>query len=313
MPRPLEWDIGVQIASVMDDQGFEDVQYDAEGEGASGASPIERHHFYGLWGRALDPALNTAPPGKPGNGQPDPTKGAQLLYAYEGSQGHAWTMEDPRVLAIIPIPDPGCAVFYGVNPTAGASSDILGCSFVRTHSDGRISLATTSTGGGGDGQTIFEEVSRYGFVRASPWGREMFGQFADDNGDVLFTGYSMQAGGGARFTLGYMGGILPGLGSTASLQADMVRVVAPVISIGPTGSVVGPVAQAEPLVGVLGAMGALAAAQSAAIVALQAEIVKLGGGSGSAGPVAALAALLGTAESAIGTALETIATATNIG
>lgn len=312
-PNPLNFDIATQLSSQIDEDGFEDVQQNAEGEGSSGASPMERHHFYGCWGRALDPVVSQVPAGQPGSGQPDPAKGAQMLFAFEGSQAHGWTMEDPRVVPVIPTPDKGCAVFYGINPAAGQSGTLLGCCFVRTHQDGRISIATTTTGGGQDGQTVLEEVSQNGFVRqAGPYGTERFGSFGPPGGSALFTGYQLSVAGGARMTMGYIGGLPAGLGTSIKLTASMVRISGNV-AIGPKGSDLQPVAQALPLVAVLQALSAALDGIGLALPAIATDLQTLGGGNASKAPIAAVAALVASAQTAVGGALAAISTVTAVG
>ena len=294
MPRPLDWDIGAQLTSVIDPQGFEETQYDAEGEGASGVPSYETHHAHCFWGRALPPVVDAAPDGQPGSGQADPTQAAQMLFAMEGSTGHAWTMEDPRVVATMPTPDPGCGVFYGANMTAGKDGKSLGVCFVRTHNDGRVTISTTTTAGGTDGQTVFQETSPQGFKRVSPYGTELYGQFSG------ITTYSLSLLGGSNFTMGYAGGLVPGLSSFISLQSDSIEINAAAVSIGPTGAPSGPVALATPLAAALNLT-------AIALTALQASIAATP--TGGAGSVPAVTA----AVAALTSLLAEMSTSTNIG
>lgn len=265
-PNPLEFDIATQIGSSIDDEGFEDVHQNAEGEDDAGAAPLERHHFYGLWGRALDPELDQSPAGQPATGQPNPAKGAQLLLAYEGDKGHAWTMEDPRAVAIVPVPEAGCSVFYGINATAGKDGASLGCCYVRTRADGSIVQATTTTNGGVDGITTMSTTEPSGFTRIGPYGQERFGRFAGEpGGPALFTGYALSVIGGGRFTIGYIGGLpgpASGFSAHMSLNAAVVRIVAPAVRIGAKGKPADSVAKLKP-----------ALAMMQAIVQLQTAII----------------------------------------
>jgi hypothetical protein len=335
MPRPLEFDIGIQTTSEIDKDGFESTQYDAEGGevlnsdgtgggGGPGGGPpaYEKHHFHGFWGRALDPVVDGQTPGQPGSGQPDPTKGAQMLFAMEGSAGHAWTMEDPRVVALLPTPDPGCGVYYGANLTAGLDGASIGVCFVRTHNDGRISLSTTTTNGAPDGQTVYEEIFPGGFVRSSPYGLERFGQFGPPGGPPVWTGYSLTVRGGASFNLGFAGGIVPGndaIGRTAKIDADVIILKAAVIKAGPGLAPAGSVTKVLPLTAALTQLAAAAQANATASQALATAVAAFTG-TGTFPGIAAAASAITAASSQLSAAATAIAalptsagTAVNLG
>lgn len=239
MAHALEWDIGVAMGSSIDADGFQDTQYDAEGEDQSGAAPYETHHFFGSWGRPLDPVVDAG-------GQPDPSRGCPMLYALEGGKGHAWALEDPRIVPILPTPAPGEHITYSS----------AGC-FTRHHVDGSISHATTDKGGQG-GFTVASRVLPTGFQRFGSFGRETF-----DAG-----GWRVKHASGAQVALGAIGGLpapLSSLGSFFRVTAGIIEINASAVTIGPTGAAGQPVAQAAPLVTVLATVAASLTAITAAI------------------------------------------------
>lgn len=94
------------MASVVDADGFLGVQIDAYGEQDSGVTDYEMHHSYGFIARPLDPA-------KDNNGNPNYAQACRVLYAFEGSVGHAWLSYDSRVIPKIPLVDKGGSAQYG--------------------------------------------------------------------------------------------------------------------------------------------------------------------------------------------------------
>ncbi len=283
MPR-FEWDIANVHGTSVDTDGYQSTQHDADGEDQAGAPPNQSHHLFGSWGRAPDAVVEPSTGG--GTGQPDPSKSAGVLVAMEGGVGHSWDLEHPPTIAILPTPLGGEHVTYS---SAG--------NFTRHFNDGRICRSTTDAGGHG-GRTISDWVTPTAFTRDAPWGREGFDA----------TGWRVNHVGGARLTLGFISGLPAPFGgkgqSYVRAQADMVEINGSAITIGPTGAIGQPVAQALPLSAILTSIGA-------ALTALQTAV----GGAGPGGPAAAAASLpfVTAAMTQIAAALTTISTQTAIG
>lgn len=276
MTSRLQWDIQLVCGTAVDENGFLVAQPDAYGE--QGAPAFEVHHPGGLWHCPDDPEID------PATGLPQAGKSAEMLTAIEGSLGHAWLLHDPRIVPGLPLGVKGETVVYGTSGT-----------FHRHRADGSILDVTTSAGGDPSGQTIAQEVTPTGHRRYGPWGREVFDQ----------TAYRVVHAGGARFSLGYAGGILPGLSSYCRLQAHMVELNGSAITIGPTGSPGMGVAKAQPLVAILQLLLAATEALSAGV----AGSVMTGGQAAAAAAAPAIAA----AQVALASAVATIATQTAIG
>lgn len=275
--QSFHWDIYNVTGSSVDADGFHSVTVDAEGE--QGSVPIPVQHMHGLWSMPLDPVVD------PGSGEPIPSKACAVLVAWEGSSGHAWPVNDPRVVANLPTGVPGETILFN---DFGA--------FIREHADGSISLSTTTTGGSPAGQTVASRVMPTGFLEFAPWGRRTFDQ----------NGFRVTHVGGAKLSLGYAGGLVPGLSSTFLAQADIVSISGSAVSIGPSGVAQQPVAQALPLVTILADI-------AAALQAINAGMALITSLTPGAGPAAAAAPFVQTAAAAIASALATISTRTAIG
>lgn len=102
----LQWDIGVCMFVGYDEDGYPIVQPDVFGEERSGTHPMELHHASGFFGMPHEPRLDPA-------GKLDPTGSNQVLYAWEGSQGHAIGLADVRVIDRLPKVVLGGSVHYG--------------------------------------------------------------------------------------------------------------------------------------------------------------------------------------------------------
>lgn len=267
----LEWDIQTVIGSHVDEDGFLELQLDDLGD--EGGPPVPVQYIHGLWACPLDAEVD------PDSGQPIPAKASAAFSIYEGGERHCVPLSDPRTIGQLPLGKPGEAILH----------NDYGC-YVRLHENGAISAATTTDGGAPSGQAVTQWVQPTYFARSAPWGQERFDQHA----------YRIRHVGGARLTLGYAGGLVPGQGSTFRAQADMVEINGSSVSIGPSGVPAGPVVAAQQFQTVLTAVGvALTAVQTSL-----ADPTLLG--SPSAAPVAAAVAL-------IATFLETCSTRTAVG
>lgn len=265
MSRGFEWDIGCAVMSSYDVDGFLGVQIDAYGEQGSGVHPYEAHHLHGFISRPADPVADAS-------GAPDTSNACNVMFALEGGRGHAWVLEDPRVVPFLPTLRPGEAMFYGA---AGQ--------FVRCKADGSISLMTTDAtvpGPAGspilNGRNIFLDIKPTGLVFVAPWGRLTFDA----------TGFHVRTQGGARLDLGSISGLpapLDKIDTYASMSAAMVSMEGSVVSQGPTTGTAEPAAKAITLTAYL---TALAAAVQAVLTAAASPDAS------SSGPVAAAQALL---------------------
>jgi hypothetical protein len=301
MRGQLEFDIGNVTVTSLDADGFQETQYSADGDDKAGVPSYETHHFFGSWGRPLDASTEPTTPGQPATNQVDPQKSAQVLYAMEGGQGHSWAMEDPRIVAVLGnIPGSGEHLTYGANPTAGENYDTMGVCFTRHDSIGQITQSTTTTGGANDGQSIYTRVGPTGFTRVSPYGIELFGS----QGNGAWIGYSLSVHGGARMTLGYAGGVLPGQGSYVRFQASMIELNAAAVKIGPAGAPAGSVTKVLPLTAALGQLTAAAQGLASGAIALATAAAAIPGATPA---VAAAGALIQSASSALSAAASAIA------
>jgi hypothetical protein len=200
-----------------DEDGFYGLQVDAYGEDESGVVPYEMHHLYGFLGRPTDP-------GGDADGEVDPAKAGQVLYALEGGRGHAWPLEDPRVLPRLPVCRPGESVMYAAPGQ-----------FIRLHENGAISLCTsdvgdpdvpTAKGGSFQGKNVMLQITHDGLYFVAPWGRLIFDA----------TGFHAVHQSGARLDLGTIGGLPSILGGTyASISADNVTLDSSRVTSGPIG------------------------------------------------------------------------------
>lgn len=273
----LAWDMGVVMLSAYDADGFLEVQYDAEGENESGLLPYEAHSLGGLQHRPLDPVVDA-------EGLPDEAQACTVLFATEGDKGHVFVLEDPRIVVNLPLLQKGETQIYAA---AGQ--------FMLFGADGSIVSATTDAGGAPTGTTITDAFTPTGTDYVAPWGRQSFDAH----------GWRVQTAGGGNLTIGYASGLIPGMGSFLSAQADMIEIDAAVITVGPTGVPAMGVVQAIPL----------ATALANVATALTAVTTAIGGFTGTgtfpALPVAISA--IEEAQAAIAAIPETCATQTAIG
>ena len=266
---PLHWDVGCAMLSAYDADGFLGIQHDAEGEGDSGLHPYEVEHIGGLVHRPLDPVVDDS--GIPIEGQ-----SASVLIATESTGvGHIIPLGDPRVTA-------------NLLPAAAKGETIVHSSFgqfSRYFADGSIAHCTTDKGGDPSGQTVASWVTPTSFEQHASFGQMVFDA----------TGYRVSTLGGARLTLGYAGGLVPGLGAYARLSADMVSIEGAAVTLAPSGGIPGPVVKAEQLMVVLDTVALALTAIQASLAAPTSE------GSGSAAPVAAAVAQIAGALASIST------------
>lgn len=219
----LAFDIGCVMLSEYDSDGFLGVQYDAEGENDSGVPPYEVHTPGGLLHRPLDPDVDD-------QGLPNEGQAANVMFAMEAGKGHAFVLEDPRVVPNLPLLQKGETIVH---------SDFG--SFTRYFADGSIVDFTTTKGGDPTGVQISDTFGPDGWDAVAPWGRASFDQY----------GWRVQHAGGASINVGSAAGLIPGLASFICLQAGMIELDAACLAIGPTGVPAQPVAWATPLVAIL--------------------------------------------------------------
>ena len=221
-------DIGIPTASSYDDDGFLSVQYDAEGEQNAGVAGYECHHFLGSMARPLDPVVDST-------GQPDATNAGQMLIAMEGGKGHAFMLQDVRIVPKLPALKPGEKIDYGCS---GA--------FTRYRADGSIVQFTTDQGGDPAGRSIYQSVGAKAadgsleFCRIGPWGQEHWGK----------NGYRLLHESGVRISAGTIGGLpdpLSAIASSYRVQAGVIRLDAGVVMLGPQGASAEPAAKATTL------------------------------------------------------------------
>lgn len=251
----LAFDIGCVMLSEYDSDGFLGVQYDAEGELDSGVPPYEVHSLGGFLHRPLDPEVDD-------QGLPDEGQAANVMFAMEAGKGHAFVLEDPRVVVDLPLLQKGETVVH---------SDFG--SFTRYFADGSIVDFTTTTGGSPDGVQISDTFGPDGWDAVAPWGRHSFDPY----------GWRVTTAAGASINAGSAGGLGPGgLSSFICLQAAMIELDAAIVAIGATGLPAQPVAWATPLVAILTQIVEI-------IVALRADLsTATGAGVASAQLIAAL-------------------------
>lgn len=203
MADVLEFDIAPVAYTERDADDFYRAQVDPLGD--KGAPSFEVYHPYGFVGRPEDP--DVAPDAKV-------VRGATALYAYEGDQGTAILMNDPRVMEKLPGCGKGESFMYGA---AGQ--------FIRCHRDGAISLFTTDDATT-NGRSIYLKLSpTKGLEISMPWGRLTLGP----------NGFHVLHSSGARIDLGAISGLaapLDTLSSYATLQGAMASVRGSAVSLG---------------------------------------------------------------------------------
>lgn len=273
----LIFDIGIPTLSTYDADGFLSHQYDAEGEANAGAAEYEGHHFLGFMARTLDPVADST-------GQPDATQAGQLLIAMEGGRGHAFPLEDTRVVPNLPALLGGESIHYGC---AG--------NFTRMKADGSIVSFTTDAGGAPNGNSIYSSIGAVDalgnleFNRIAPWGTEHFGQ----------SGYDLLLKSGARIRGGAITGLpapFDGIGNYWKMSAGMIRLTAGIIALGPQGALDEPATKSRTLLAYLASMQATMQAVYNYAFAVGATPAAVG-----TAPNLALVALIAAATSALST------------
>lgn len=195
-PHDWEWDVGIGLVTAYDVDGFSSTQLDVPGEQNAGVAPYENHFPYGIYARPLAPTFD-------GNGNPDPATANQVLYALEGGKGHAWPLENPLVVQLLPTIQPGETLFYGPKGQ-----------IIRTTLDGQMTVWCPAPDG--SGQPDFN----------MSWGSEgvtwvgRWGTFKHDDSGVHFATTA-----GATIDIGGVSG-LPGpmssVGSSVAVQAGNI-------------------------------------------------------------------------------------------
>jgi hypothetical protein len=249
----MRWEIGMARSSFYDSDGFLGIQYDGESMSGEDAlvDPYEAHAIAGVYSRPMDPGLDA-------NGNPDPKQAAQVLVGIEASgKGHIWPMEDPRVIALLPLLNKGERLFYG---DFGQ--------FIRAHDDGAWSFYTTDQGGNPAGQKVAMRLAPDGWSVDAPWGRMTF----DGNG------FFVSVAGGPTFDMSAMSlpAPLDQISSSITMQAKSITLNAAPVDAGPDAGT------SQPLVGVT-ALQQILAALVGAIQAISTTLAT--GGTSSAGPV----------------------------
>lgn len=181
----IVWDFGTSLLSTYDGDGFLYAQPDAEGEQESGVAPYQTHFPPGLWARMLDPNVDSS-------GNPDPSTAHWMLHALEGGQGHAFPLDNPLEIALLPNIEPGEKLFYGPKGQ-----------FIKAVEDGSFELWAP----GPNGQPDFvATMGPDGVLFAGRWGKFSI----DDNGVQ-----ALHSSGG-QMTLGGIGGLPAPVGSVSS-------------------------------------------------------------------------------------------------
>jgi hypothetical protein len=101
MKTPLQFDLGMASYTARDADGFYRLQVRLFGD--AGSQPFEAYHPAGFLGRPRDP--DVGPDGAP-------KLGPTVLYGYEGNQGHALPLNDPRVMPLLPEVKLGGSIQY---------------------------------------------------------------------------------------------------------------------------------------------------------------------------------------------------------
>lgn len=117
MPGYLEFDVGIATLTKYDADKFPEVQIDAYGEKQSGVIPYELHSPHGLLTRCHDPSTDD---------DGDHVHGCQVLYALEGGKGHAWFLQDTRIVPLLPPLKKGGLCAYGGKLTTPSFINIDG-------------------------------------------------------------------------------------------------------------------------------------------------------------------------------------------
>ena len=196
----FEWDIGVSTGSVTDGDGICRSQVDVPGEQKAQVSPYEHHFPYGVYSRPLAPVTDSS-------GNPNPATANQLLYSLEGGIGHAWPMENPQVLALLPTIQPGETMFHGP----------LG-QFWRMTNDGEMACYCPPPAGNSGSPPFTMNVGPTGFVISGPWGSLRLDS----------SGFHVTTSAGATFDLGGVSGLpgpLSAVSSSAALNAGSISLV----------------------------------------------------------------------------------------
>ena len=215
MGSDWKWDLGVATLSQKDADGFIGVQVDVYGEQQSSAPPFEVFMPPGLYCRPRDPA--TGPDGLP-------TLGANVLYAWEGNNGFAFPMHDPRVVAKLPNTiAQGDTVLYCDRDDGQVSIMRLAAS------DGAFIAYVPAPNGNGQGCQLRLDATN-GLDLYTPWGRILLGPLGFH---VTLPGSQLNMGG-----IGGLPGPLSALSAYASLSSQGVTSVAGgAVSLGTDGGV----------------------------------------------------------------------------
>jgi len=180
---------------------------------------------------------------------------------------------------------PGGGMILGTPNEARRYADEA--TFIRANTDtGVISLFTTEDNTP-DGKSVFFQVKPDGFIFNFPHGKLTF------NGQ----GFHLLHSSGARIDLGAIAGLpapLDALGSYVSVGAQIAKIEAAAIALGPAGGAAEPVAKATTLIATLGQILAALDAATSAIEALKATAAPSGAAGAEAAFAAAMAALATT-------------------
>lgn len=228
----------------------------------------------------------------------DPTRAQGTKILARNSGGEVIPQNGSQVVVVRPagIDGPGCwhvvcnpgAVFGPVLPADGGT-------FIRRGRDGTVSIGTT-TDGTKDGQLIYFQIKRDGFVFLAPWGKITF-----DQGGLHALHHS-----GARLDLGGLGGLpapLDTMSSYAQLGASIMRFNGAAITLGPDAGVFEQVAKALSTLTLFGAFQTQLGLIQAALVGLDAALTPPGGASVPVAAAAAGLVTLGTAVTAAAVAI----------
>lgn len=288
-------------SSDYDDDGFLGIQVDGDGKPANTNAEAEAPNeprvatYEALWplgmgARPLDP--DTDEDGKA-------ETGCLSLSLMEGSTGYSLPLHDARTVPILATLKPGESVLYG-----------HAFNFFRCHEDGRASRMTTADGTK-DGQTVFDQIGREGYLQKTPWSIHRVDE----------TGYFYRHESGALVHGGSLGGLPSPLNAIAAsyweFQSGTFTVKSSAIKLG-SGGAYEPVTKALVALEVLGLLATAGAAQATADTAVAATLnailadltTLLGPGNPTAtAPVGAATVALGLAVVAHGTAAAGVAAA----